>query len=118
MDSVRQVIKSLQTSDEGRKIILDYLPPNFDLYDFYNDISLQVAKLFLNSELSFEDADLVMNKLETIWLDDVVKPDSDFPEPAYSVYLVFDSGEFTISPDIDPVEKYTKPELRKILDNV
>jgi hypothetical protein len=63
--------------------------------------------------MSFEDADAAMNQLNTIWLDDVIK--YDFPEPAYSVYLAFDSGEFD-SNNQDSIEMYTKPELRRLIN--
>jgi len=90
------------------------LTPEIDLFEFYNALALQIARLFIEGMMSFADADAAINNLNTIWLDDAIK--YDFPEPAYSVYLAFDAGEYSVD-DKDHVEIYTKPELRRLLND-
>jgi len=112
MEDTDEVIKQLVGGKADHSSILSCLPPETDLYEFYNALALRIAKLFLEDSISFETADAAINHLNTIWLDDAIK--TDFPEPAYSVYLAFDAGEYSID-DNDPVERYTRPELNRLL---
>ena len=112
MEELDAIIKQLADGNANRSSILGCLPPETDLHEFYNALALRIAKLFLEHSISFAKADTAINHLNTIWLDDAIK--TDFPEPAYSVYLAFDAGEYSADDD-DPIEKYTRPELRRLL---
>lgn len=80
-----------------------------------NEIALTVARRFNDSAMTFEDADAVMNAISTIILgygqDEVVT----LPEPAWSIYLAFDAGEYDHGEGADPIERFTKPLLREVL---
>jgi len=46
---------------------------------------------------------------------------AEMPEPAFSIYLAFDAGEYSHigdATDAFPWEKWTLPELERILDEV
>ena len=112
MDCIDKLIKMLIDGTADHACIRGCLTPDTDLFELYNALALRIARLFLAGSVSFHDADAAINSLNTIWLDDAIK--YDFPEPAYSVYLAFDAGEYSVD-DKDPVELYTKPELRRLL---
>ena len=113
MDEFDYAIKRLVDGEADHAFVRSCLPSDMDLFELYNLLAKRIASLFLQESMSFDDADAAINSLNTIWLDDVEK--YGFPEPAYSVYLAFDAGEFSVD-NKDPVELYTEPELRRILD--
>ena len=88
------------------------------LTDFYNEFSVYIAKQFIQSDLSFADADGIMNDLWALWVVEAVDfgDGFSFAEPAYSIFEAFDSGEYYREDGEDPIEKYTKPELLAILE--
>ena len=90
---------------------------NTDISALWNSMALFIAKAFHKCEMNYEDADRAMN---SIWLQIVVDMealgnDYEFPELAYSIYCAFDEGEFDHGDGDDPVEKYTKPTIEKII---
>jgi hypothetical protein len=73
-----------------------------------------VARGFVGSELSYQFCDDLVNHLFGLFHEAEPARDSVF----WEVYLAFDAGESRNSGDdarIDPVEKYTRPLIRKIL---
>ena len=85
-----------------------------DTRELQNEIAVRLARSFLAGELTFEVADAAANALYSWMLDDCVE--RGFPEPAFSIFTAFDDGEFTRDPAAgDPVERFTRPELRRIL---
>ena len=67
--------------------------------------------------MSYVDGDWAMDRLNGLMTADFSRvPNRSYflPEPAYSVYLAFDAGEFQIHDAADGVEHVTKPELRRI----
>lgn len=114
MEYIDEVIKQLVDGKADYSYFRSSLAPETELFEFYNALALRIAGLFMNDSMSFEAADAAMNHLNTIWLDDAIK--TDFPEPAYSVCLAFDAGEYSLD-DNDPVELYTRPELRRLLND-
>ena len=82
-----------------------------EVSDLCNRIALIVAERFQAGTLSYEDGDGVMNAL--FWL--IVE--NQTVEPAWSVYLAFDEGEYDHAGSTDPVESFTRPQIRKILDD-
>lgn len=77
---------------------------------FCNDVALVVAQRFLDGKMSFNDANAAANELYSLYIGEPI----EIPEPADSIYLAFDRGEFVIDGE-DPVEEHTRPVLRKIL---
>ena len=114
MDTVGTAINRLVEGDADRKFILSCVRSERDLPEFYNLLSLEVARLFMEGTLPFDRADAAMNTIYALWIGDVIV--EDLLEPAYSIYLAFDAGEYSVG-GVDSVERYTKPELRRILDS-
>ena len=87
------------------------------LDDLYNRMSLTIARKFDTAEMSFEDADLAMNDVYRMMVEDACKFGDwfEFAEPAFSIYRAFDSGEFDRGDGVDPVDKYTRPEIRRLI---
>jgi hypothetical protein len=108
MDPIDETIIQLIDGKADHASIRRCLTPDTDLFEFYNALALRIASLFMEKSMSFSDADAAINNLNIIWLDDAIK--YDFPEPAYSVYLAFDAGEYSVN-DKDHIELYTRPEL-------
>ena len=86
-----------------------------DLPALYNEISIYFARSFMSGSLSYEDADFAMNGVWSSMLDYIMKKDAPMVEPCYSIYCAFDEGEYDHRDGCDPVEKYTKPALEKLL---
>ena len=84
--------------------------------DLYDQLALELAHGFNASELSFEFCDAVVNEIH--WV--IIFCDEQRPHFFSEIYLAFDSGEYLHdgSPDKDPVEAYTRPQIERILDFV
>ena len=89
-------------------------PRNVSLSDLCNQISLTVARRFDKGLLPFEDADAVMNALFSAVIMNEASPQC-LPEPANSVVLAFDDGEYVHEDGVNPIEKYTIPSIKAIL---
>ena len=85
--------------------------------ELYNAISWAIAERFHAQLMPFAEADLGINAIFSIMTLDVFDPNgiSAFPKPAYSIFLAFDRGEYSLDGS-DPVEKFTKPIIKKILE--
>ena len=102
--------------------IFDYCKSNkITLNEYCNRVLIHIAQEFLQGKLDFTYCDYLMNNIYLLMIMDDIS-DSNYNtqmvEPAYSIYLAFDEGEFYHPEDdqnIDPSEKYTKPLLIKIL---
>ncbi|WP_313465139.1 hypothetical protein [Pseudomonas nitroreducens] len=84
--------------------------------DLLNELSVVLAKHFIDGALSFEFCDSVMNG----FLDLIVELalEGPTPQPAFSIYQAFDEGESLRRDDVTeivPWEKYTRPALLEIL---
>jgi hypothetical protein len=88
---------------------------NIELTDLYNRIALTVAERFDNGSLSYQEGDGVMNAIFGMLIDGEKPIDSI--ERAWSIYLAFDEGEYYHGGSTDPVESFTRPQIRKILDD-
>lgn len=115
MDLIDSAINKLVDGKADHAYIRACLTPDTDLFKFYNALALRIARLFMEDSMSFSEADAAINSINTIWPDDAIK--YNFPEPAYSVYLAFDAGEYSVGGK-DHIELFTKPELRKLLSEV
>lgn len=86
--------------------------------DVYNDVLIHVAREFLQDRLGFWDADAAANAVWALIVLDICDHGEGYelPQPAYDIYEAFDDGEFDHGDGHDPVERHTKPRLRRLLD--
>jgi hypothetical protein len=86
-------------------------------------VAAWLVERFANEVIDFEFADGIANDLNHL----VVPPDAplgtghvlDYHTPfTWDVYLAFDAGEYSASPEIDPVEASTKPSVLEIMRNI
>lgn len=87
-----------------------------DRRDLLNQVALAVALRFTSNSRDFEFCDDVMNGLIGAIVDLSLR--GHMPEPAFSIYQAFDAGEYCHHGDpreVCPWEKYTRPELERIL---
>jgi hypothetical protein len=87
--------------------------------ELLDQLSLHVARDFIDDALSFEHGDYIMNSVfGTLCSSPYPGGYFEMPDLTYEVYLAFDSGEYRRTedtPDVDPVEKYTRPMLLRLL---
>ena len=89
-----------------------------EMTDLYNQIALIVARRFHAGMLSYEDGDAAMNAIFQLMTDDALNGHPDpFVQPAWSIYIAFDEGEYRQGGSTNPVETFTRPQIRDILDN-
>ncbi len=86
-------------------------------------VAAWLVERFANEMIDFEFADGMANDLNSL----VYPPDVplgpghvlDYHTPfTWEVYLAFDAGEYSASPEIDPVETFTKPLVLEIMRNI
>ncbi|MCX4217518.1 hypothetical protein MKZ87_07690 [Pseudomonas sp. MCal1] len=90
-----------------------------DLRDLLNQLALAMARFFSEGAWDFHDCDHVMNILFSDIVD--LSMHADMPEPAFSIYLAFDAGEYWHRGDTKdecPWEKWTRPDIERILREV
>ena len=85
----------------------------------FTRIALMTAKGFHASELDYTFCDCMMNAVnaQVIWRLSQTKL-ADYPPHVFEVYQAFDAGEFRRSadpPEVIPAEKYTRPEIARIV---
>lgn len=101
------------------------------LASFCNEFTLFIAKGFDSYQFDYELCDEIMNLLflfmsdhlliENQTLNDFSYKLETIPEPAFSIFQAFDAGEYCRKSDLpheNPVEKYTRPLINKILENL
>ena len=112
MAALEQLIQQATTGTINRAEIESYcLAEGIEVSDLCNRIALTVAERFQAGTLSYEDGDGVMNALFTVIVD------NETVEPAWSIYLAFDEGEYDHRGSSDPVESFTRPQIRNILND-
>jgi hypothetical protein len=87
---------------------------------FCNELMIDLAKSYLSGKVDYSYADGVANNIHDFMMSDsyLDSNNNTLDDPAYSVYLAFDAGEYYRKDDdrsIEPDIKYTKPELEKIV---
>ena len=85
--------------------------------EFYNTAALEIARRFDCGHMSNEEADSAINVIWGMIIEDASYKGSgcEPPELAYSIYDAFDAGEYNHGDGHDPVEKYTRPAIKRIL---
>jgi hypothetical protein len=85
-------------------------------HDVLNELSIAVAKAYLQGYLLYDFCDGVMNGIINAVVE--VGMTNDMPQPALSLCQAFDQGEWFRSndpPETDPNDKYTKPVVEEIM---
>ena len=118
---IRETIKHAHDYALSDAAILDCCKADgITLEDFCNQFAKAVAADFLSDQIDYDYGDQVMNFLFSFMTDPLYQSrHSVLPEPAWSIYLAFDRGEYR-NKECDrmsdiPSEKYTRPELARIL---
>ncbi len=118
------MINIVNKSKIESKEIIDYCQQkNISLIDFIDQFSIQLAHKYLQGELDYTFCDHAMNNVFGFMTTKEFNQSNiiDDDGPAFRIFLAFDRGEYYHSEDdrsIDPVEKYTKPSLLEILNNL
>ncbi len=121
--NIYQLVRKAAEQKLHREEFNQYLQVEGMAFDaLCNQIATQLAKNYLQGKLDFYFCDQVMNRINNFMIDALFEElISTLPEPADSIYLAFDQGEFHHSGDdrnIDPAEKYTKPRLQEIMTQI
>ncbi|WP_207283110.1 hypothetical protein [Pseudomonas sp. FW300-N2F2] len=111
----------LQAIEEGLNIDVQTICERLqvDICSLLNQVAIAVAERFTSNTQDFEFCDEVMNALFVTIVD--VSIHAPTPEPAFSIYRAFDAGEYKHSgdsTDVCPWEKYTRPEIERILHSI
>lgn len=89
---------------------------NLPVSAFLDAFARRVAHEYADGRLSFEVADAAMNALNVYVLHQY---NVTLPSYAEDVYSAFDAGEFRHNGDdvdVDPEEKYTRPEIASLVN--
>jgi len=120
--SIKALVESAITQEAAPAIteILSYCnAEQLSHESFFNQFSLELARGFHEQRYTYDDCDAVMNHVFGIMTTaPFFGADINTPEPAFSIFLAFDSGEYHHPHDLpheNPVEKYTRPRVAKIL---
>lgn len=112
MATLEQLIQQATSGRLNRPEVEAYcIASELEVSDLCNRIALTIAERFNAGTLSYEDGDRVMNALFTLIVDNKTV------EPAWSIYLAFDEGEYDHGGSTDPVESFTRPQIRNILND-
>jgi hypothetical protein len=117
MDALERIIQDATSGRMNRSEAEAFCAAeSIELCDLYNRIALIVAERFHKGTLSFQEGDGVMNAIFGMLVNGDKPIDS--VEPAWSIYLAFDEGEYYHGGNTDPVEAFTRPQIRQILEDV
>ena len=86
--------------------------------EFYNSVSLALARHYHAGHLSYSICDRIMNDLWTAVTTGLLSSGhTDVPEPFYDIYSAFDAGEYHRKADLsdDPIEEFTNPMIAELL---
>ncbi|UNM18169.1 hypothetical protein K0P33_21850 [Pseudomonas sp. ArH3a] len=116
-------LKKLLAQAEADGLTLNDLAATYEQYrmapqEVLNELSIAVAKGYLDGTLTYEFCDGVMNGIIAALVD--VGMNREMPEPAFSLYQAFDQGGWIRSndpPGTDPSEKYAKPLVLQIIND-
>jgi hypothetical protein len=115
MDTLERIIRDATSGRMNRAEAESFCAvQGIELTGLYNRIALIVAERFNNGTLSYVDSDGIMNAIFGLMIDGKTPMESS--QPAWSIYLAFDEGEYDHGGSTDPVESFTKPQIRNILN--
>jgi len=88
--------------------------------DFANSFSKMIAERFYDNKYDYTFSDNAMNWLNIFMIGPMYAENGidAMPEYAHRVYLAFDDGEWNHGDEnINPVEEFTRPQIKEILDS-
>ncbi|GLK48309.1 hypothetical protein GCM10017620_12820 [Brevundimonas intermedia] len=95
---------------------------NISIPEFYNDIAEAVARSYQGREISYIEADGIVNKLYLNWVlhEQCKTPIPPWPDLFLDIYLAFDGGEYrrTDAKEHDPIVDCTDPAVEAILSRL
>ncbi|AUO22392.1 hypothetical protein [Pseudomonas sp. NC02] len=113
--NLNYVLKALENDQNmGLSVMCEHL--QIESHDLVNQLAISMATLFMTGTRDFHYCDEVMNIVSS-YIGDLCMH-VEVPQPAFSIYQAFDAGEYWHSGDdrdIFPWEKWTRPELERIL---
>lgn len=116
MDPLERIIQQATSGRMNRADAESFCSDEgIELTELCNRIALIAADRFDNGTLSYEDGDGIMNAIFGMMIDGDKPMES--VEPAWSIYLAFDEGGYDHGGTTDPVEVFTKPQIRTILND-
>ena len=84
-------------------------------------LSLETALRYWNGKMDYLAGDFVMNNIYSFWIgNEYYFKNYGFSDAAWECFEAFDAGEYKRKedePNIDPIEKYTKPQIEDLLKN-
>lgn len=90
--------------------------------ELFDAIAKAVAQSYARGELSYVQADIILNDLYLNWVWNMQTADAIAPWPPlfHEIYLAFDDGEYphVATPDHDPVADRTNPTIADILSRL
>jgi len=90
-----------------------------DIDQLLNRMAMTIAGAFDGGAMPFAEADAAANTIYLLMMDEASQAGAQYalPEPAFSIYVAFDEGEYQHQPGEDPVETYTRPQIRALLED-
>jgi hypothetical protein len=118
--NIENILKELSIEIlDGKKIELILNNPEEYPSEIIEKLSIETALKYWNGEIDYEDGDCIMNNIYSYWVtNEYYYKNYEFSKIAWKCFEAFDAGEYTREedePNIDPVEKYTKPQIEKFL---
>ena len=119
-----QVFKKLGDMELTLNEALHYCATeNIGIVEFCNEVMVVTATQYHENSIDYSFADGVANNVYGFMVSDYYLgvTENSLSEPAYSIYLAFDAGEYFHKNDdrsIDPEFKYTRPEIERILSEI
>jgi len=83
---------------------------NLTLAALINTVALHIAKTFDAGAVPYPTADAAIDSVWSLMIDCGTLPDL-----AYHIYEAFDAGEFPRQDKDDPIERYTRPLIKKLI---
>lgn len=95
---------------------------NLEIPELFNGIAKGVAQSYASGEMSYVQADVIVNDLYLNWVINMQTADAVAPWPSlfHEIYRAFDDGEYqhSASPRHDPVMDCTNPTIASILSRL
>ena len=115
--NIEYLFSELSNTDKDIEVLLNN-PTEFPT-DIIEQLSIKTALSYWIGKIDYKTGDYIMNQIFGFWTTNQYYFENFvFPEIAWDCFNAFDSGEFYHNEDdreIDPIEKYTKPAIEKLL---
>ena len=123
MDFGELLDKSSEMELEPEEIVKYCDDNKLSYVDFCNMILVHLAKNYLKGKCNYSYSDGVANNIHDFMMSGhyLNANNNSLADPAYSIYLAFDAGEYYRKEDdrsVEPHVKYTKAEIEQILRGI